>query len=229
MSNSTTYKNLRSPHQSKTLDLAKSTLILARSISQPESEDAGFSLIEMIAVVLMIGILAAIAAPSWTAFLTRQSLNKANDAVLSTIQDAQQKAKSFKQNYSVSFRTSNSVLQSAVYPTSLASGSIVWQNLGSTLNIPAGSILLGSNITSANTAGSTNTYNQVYNSTSQNQTITFNYQGVLANNASIGSGLEIVLAAPIGTSTSVSSIKRCVIINTLLGTAFTQKDASCGN
>jgi prepilin-type N-terminal cleavage/methylation domain-containing protein len=233
MRDSIIYNHSKSVHQTKILDLVKSVLISTRSSRQYyKSTNAGFSLIEMIAVLLMIGILAAIGIPSWTAFLNRQAINKANDAVLSAIQDAQQKAKSMKQSYSVSFQTtSGSVLQSAVYPASAAvspgtAPTGFWQTLGGTLYIPAGSIILGSNITAANTAATTNTYAL----TTNNQTITFNNQGVLPNDASIGSGLEIVVASPLGNSkSSPSGTKRCIIINTLLASHIIQKDAGCGN
>lgn len=66
--------------------------------------DAGFSLLEMLTVVAMIGILSAIIAPNWIGFVQRQRVNKANDAVMAAIKQAQTEAKKQKINYSVSFR-----------------------------------------------------------------------------------------------------------------------------
>ena len=177
-------------------------------------ENAGFSLVEVIAVVVMIGILAAIGLPSWSAFVNRQRVNKANDAVLAAIQQAQTEAKKQKRDYSVSFTTDSNVIKAAVYPTTSTPN---WQSLGGDLQIPAGAVLLRTNISTTNTVGAT---------PSTSPTITFDYLGTLPN-ANFGTvtgsteapGLKIVLAT--------SGLKRCVIVKTLLGTIITEKDGKC--
>jgi prepilin-type N-terminal cleavage/methylation domain-containing protein len=183
-------------------------------------ENAGFSLVEVIVVVVMIGILAAIGLPSWSAFVNRQRVNKANDAVLAAIQQAQTEAKKQKRDYSVSFKTDSNVIKSAVYPNSdapIATDDIRWQSLGGDLQIPAGAVLLRTNMSSTNTVGAT---------ASTSPTITFDYVGTLPN-ANFGTatasteapGLKIVLAT--------TGLKRCVIVKTLLGTTLTEKDGKC--
>jgi prepilin-type N-terminal cleavage/methylation domain-containing protein len=197
-------------------------------------ENAGFSLVEVIAVVLMIGILAAIALPSWSAFVNRQRVNKANDAVLAVIQQAQTEAKKKKLSYSISFTTNSSqVVKVIAYPASsnppTDTNDIPWQSLGGDLQIPNGAVLLGTNITSPNTSGTTS-YGSAYNATNKSQTITFDYLGVLARKASGGDAdtpLKVIVAAPNPGTTAASGLKRCVIMETLIGGMRTARDTEC--
>lgn len=56
----------------------------------------GFTLIETLVVVIIIGVLAAIAAPSWVAFVQQQRLSKAADKVYWEVMGAQSTAKKDK-------------------------------------------------------------------------------------------------------------------------------------
>ncbi|BAU41919.1 Tfp pilus assembly protein FimT/FimU [Leptolyngbya sp. O-77] len=53
---------------------------------------AGFTLTEVLVVVIMIAVLAAIAAPSWVALLNRQRLSNATNDVLQALRQAQDEA-----------------------------------------------------------------------------------------------------------------------------------------
>jgi prepilin-type N-terminal cleavage/methylation domain-containing protein len=206
------------------------------------TNNAGFSLVEILVVLVMLGVLAAISTPNWIAFLNRQQANKANDVVLAGIQEAQRQAKRQKLGYSISFRTDNNIPQIAIYPKD-SDPTKLWRNLGTDVGIKSGSIVLGTNLTNINTTTSTTsvTYAAAFNSTAP-QTITFDYTGALdlvvkTNTSSLTSvqndkitskGLIVAVAvAQSGSPTQATNLKRCVIVKTLLGSIKTGKDTEC--
>ena len=189
--------------------------------------DSGFTLIEVLVVVLMVGVLSTILAPGWISFVNRQRVNKANDAVLGALQEAQREAKKTKRNYNVSFRINNNVPQIAINPSDSNPN---WVNLGGDLGIQPGQVILSTNLsdTTTNTVSSTSTANPT--------TITFDYMGTLPNpnfgtpptGSSDAPGLKIAVAVPkSGSTTEASGVKRCVIVKTLIGGIRTAKNSDC--
>ena len=65
--------------------------------------NAGFSLIELLVVILMVGVLAAIAAPSWQTFTTRQRIKSVNTQILQAIKTTQAEAKRNQSDYVLGF------------------------------------------------------------------------------------------------------------------------------
>jgi prepilin-type N-terminal cleavage/methylation domain-containing protein len=65
--------------------------------------DGGFTLLELIVVVLVLGLLSSIAAPSWLAFINRQRVRTVNERVLQTLRSAQSEAKRSKRDIIITF------------------------------------------------------------------------------------------------------------------------------
>ena len=97
-------------------------------------EIAGFTLIEVLVVTAMIGILAAIAAPSWLGFVNSQRLNSAQSRAFSTLRLVQSNAKRTQVMWQATFRNTPIISQYAVHqapPSSMTKeywDNLSWQN-----------------------------------------------------------------------------------------------------
>ena len=193
----------------------------------------GFTLLEVLVTILIVGILSAIAAPSWLSFVARQRLNKANDTLLAAVQDAQRQAKKTKRNYSVSIRLENStekIPQISVHPnlTPPAADSTSWRNIGADLEIKPDQLLLFTNLNGTNSANDNIDYTNASTLDSP-KTITFDYKGGLELPANItDKGSIIALALPkADNNNQASDVKRCVIVKTLIGGIRTGINDEC--
>jgi len=218
--------------------LKKCTKLAPRQTQQSWREDstkgeAGFSLLELIVVVLMIAILSAIAAPGWLAFVNRQRVAKVNDQVWSALQEAQREAKRTQLSYSVSFRQpAEERPQVAVYPTQDRSGvdidldnnSNAWRPLTEGLDIKPEQVTLCSNIDS-NTANKQ--ASPIPNCDLDTaRTIIFDYQGTLGGEEpDIGDGINITVAVPQSNGDPIEATARCVVVKTLIGSMQIGKNA----
>jgi len=193
----------------------------------PSQGEGGYTLLELLVIVMIIGILAAIAAPGWLSFVSQRRVNAANEFVLRSLQDAQRQAKSKKLTYSVSLRApTGKVPAIAVHPGSTPPDpdDKRWKTFGQELGIKPGEIWLGTNA-SKNVAGTT--LNAVPSNAAVTA-ITFDYLGALPTTPSapdLGSGLIIAVAAAQrnNPTTPLPQTNRCVGVTTILGAMQTGK------
>lgn len=95
----------------------------------------GFTLIELIVTVMIVGILSAIVAPSWLNFVAVRRLNTAQDQIYRSIREAQSQAKKEKLPWQISIREKNQVVQWAVYPATLPPEQANWNDLNTNIYI----------------------------------------------------------------------------------------------
>lgn len=218
----------------------KVSLAKSKLSSRLDRNTSGFTLLEIMVVIALVGILSAIAAPSWLSFVARQRLNKANDTVFATLQQAQREARKNKRGYSVSFRKNQdntNIIEYAIYPTKDLDGEEIdsdeidlWKPLGSDLGINPEQFLVGSNLKDKNEGNGDKVTKIKSTSSTKNvtETIAFEYTGTLPRDAEVP--LKIVLAIPKNSGSNQqqpSNLKRCVIVETFIGGMRTAKDEDC--
>jgi prepilin-type N-terminal cleavage/methylation domain-containing protein len=163
--------------------------------------DQGFTLLELIVTVLVLGILSSIAAPSWLAFINNQRVRTVNDRVLQSLRSAQSEAKRTKRDVKITFDTTVDPPKIDFEPPLATGGKTQTLNAGG--EIKPGTLSL--------------TFNKPDPTDSKKSSLVFDYQG----NLTTGTTPFIVAVAPRG------GTKKCVIVETLLGGMRTDEGAAC--
>ncbi|EDX77004.1 Prokaryotic N-terminal methylation motif domain protein [Coleofasciculus chthonoplastes PCC 7420] len=158
------------------------------------SATAGFTLLELIVVVFIIGILSAIAAPAWLHFTNIQRLNTAQYEVYQAMQAAKRNAKLKKGDWQASFREQDQIVQWAVHPETVTPATVNWQSLDP-------NIRLDDNETTLQSSGG------IYK-------VEFDFKG---NTPPPFGRLTL-------TTKQGGNAKRCVFVSTLLGTLRMAED-----
>ncbi len=178
------------------------------------SKNLGFTLIEILVVLTIVSILAAIAAPSWLGFVSNQRLNAAQSRAYSVIRLAQSNAKRSNTMWQATFRNTPTVSQYAVHQApSTTTNQAYWDSLPWE-NFDDGVRIVDNNEPQPRTTLTKLTAipePDVYR-------VQFTSQG---NPNGLGELGRITFAARIGDR------KKCVIISTLLGSLRQAESSGC--
>ena len=164
----------------------------------------GFTLIEILVTIMIVGILSAIAAPSWLNFLNQQRLSVAQNELYRAMTQAKSNATRDKLTWQVSFRENNQMVQWAIHPATILPDNAHWQSLDRKIRLDRGNT----------------TFRQDSSSSEYEIKATqFNYLGAIDGQQALG---RITI-----TTGSRNQMKRCVFLSTLIGGMRTDRNQDC--
>ena len=187
----------------------------------------GFTLIEVLIIVVIIGFVSAIFAPNWIAYMERQRLNKAQSQIYQTLQEAKSNATRDKITWQASFRQvtldGKQVVQWSLHPAepgkfipiSVIGNDALWHSLEQNILIDQSINNKGKYETSFTKQTSAGPWR-----------VQFNHYGCPVSQADDDCGQTSITALGRITlrSKNGGKLKRCVIVSTLLGAVRTGKE-----
>ena len=184
---------------------------------------AGFTMIEILIILLIVGIFSAIVAPSWLMFINNQRLKVSLDRAYSAMELAQSNAKRDKISWQASFKEVGENVQIAVHPADITPAQLPanqWKNLEPQIKID----------TAETTVLQVNENNE-QKENGKIRRVMFNFRGCPVSRkdhdctqTSIRAKGTLTLHHP-----NLTNSQRCIIISTLLGHKRTSKRQSKHN
>lgn len=159
--------------------------------------ESGYTLLELLVVMVIVGIMAALVAPGWNAFYSRLRLGNAIDMVYQGMRDAEGNARRQHLDWQVSIREVDGVVQWAMHPASVTPGESEWRQLDPAIKLGKATLRWVKD-------------QSLYK-------VEFSHKGQV--NGQLG---RVSL-----TTKNNEKIKRCVVVSTLLGHLRTDEDKGC--
>jgi len=172
--------------------------------------DGGFTLLEVLVIVLILGIFASIAAPSWLAFINRQRVRTVNDRVFQSLRLAQSEAKRTKRDITITFSAPSVDPPTVTFNPPLATG-------GSTQTLDGGGEIKPGTIKLRHNAPATSI---------PPNSITFDYLGNVnpLPPDPVNPNVRRFVAT---VSTVKGAAKQCAIVETIIGGMRTAEGNDC--
>ncbi|MEG3919662.1 prepilin-type N-terminal cleavage/methylation domain-containing protein [Microcoleus sp. T3_A4] len=173
--------------------------------------DGGFTLLEVLVIVLLIGIFSSIAAPSWQGFINRQRVRTVNDRVLQSLRLAQSEAKRTKSDRVVTLNPLVDPPTATIKTEPAQNPPLQTVTFDAGGEIKPGQVKLSVASCPPNSACTAATQ------------LTFNYNGIVDPSNSNNPTLPFVVTV----STVNGGAKQCAIVETLLGGMRTAEGNDC--
>lgn len=183
-----------------------------KKLVHSKRSQSGFTLLETMAVLIMVGILAAIAIPSYLGLLNRQRLNTAQRQVYEIMRSAQANTKRERVGWAACFYNDKTRVLWSI--NRLPENSGAWDCTKSTNWEP----LIGENSKSI-TIETDKKYTTLTPDPADYYQVPFRYDGAVP----AVTNLRVTLAI----RNETNGIKRCVIVSTLLGALRNAQDKKC--
>ncbi len=111
-------------------------------MQKDRSVERGFTLLELLAVTVILGALAAIAAPGWLRFLARQHTISAQEHIRQDVQQAQMKSQQNNVLWQFSVREVDGIIETTTHPATVDPGVSNWESLNKSIRLDSETTLL---------------------------------------------------------------------------------------